>query len=170
MNLVLALDPLPTAGLDALAAQDLEGFAADCELIPRTTARLTPDRFPQDDSPFVQERFRWTEVNGQEQAWVADEGLAAGSAVVGHNLKIAWNMTRVGNWLLSRGGDDAAAAAGYFALARRLATAMRELGIDQVRSGVYDVVEHDIRSRQPPLQFGWLNSNDFWQQEQGILA
>ncbi len=172
MNLLLALDPLPTAGLDAAAQADLAGFAADCELILKTTARLIRDQFPRPDSPFVQERFRRTEVDGQLQDWVPDQrwGWQQDRAVVGHNLKIAWNLTRVGNWLLRRGGAEAAEAESYFELARRLARDMGELGIDQVRSGVYDVVERDTSGRHPPLQFGWWNSKDFWQQEQGILA
>ena len=48
---------------------------------------------------------------------------------------------------------------------------MSGLGLDQVRSGVFDAME-----RQPaaapdvPVQFAWVNTKDFWQQEQGILA
>ena len=172
MNLMLALDPPPTAGTDEAAAADLAGFAADCELILKTTARLIRDKFPQQDSPFVQERFRKMDVDGTERDWVVDKtwGWQQNRAVVGHNLKIAWNLTRVGNWLAGLGGDDAAEAQSYFDLAKTLAKRMGELGVDQIRSGVYDVLERDLQEDGPPLRFGWLNHKDFWQQEQGILA
>ncbi len=172
MNLMLALDPLPIAGLDADGRADLERFANACETILRTTARLIRDKFPQKDSDFVQERFHKTEVDGQVRDWEPDKtwNWQQDRAVVGHNLKIAWNLTRVGNWLLARGGEDAVEASTYFDLAKRLAKRMGELGIDQIRSGVYDVVERQLRNDGPPLQFAWWNTKDFWQQEQGILA
>ncbi|HYN76963.1 MAG TPA: hypothetical protein VES73_04110, partial [Lamprocystis sp. (in: g-proteobacteria)] len=169
MNLMLALDPLPTAGRGEMAQADLKGFAADCELILTTTARLIRDRFPQDDNPFVQERFRRSEVDGTDQP-DQDWGWQQDRAVVGHNLKIAWNLTRVGNWLKAQGRHEAGEPENLFELAKRLGRSMGELGVDQVRGGVYDVLERDLSTRQPPLQFGWFNSKDFWQQEQGILA
>jgi len=45
------------------------------------------------------------------------------------------------------------------------------MGIDQVRSGVFDAMERKpAGAPDMPVQFGWLNTKDFWQQEQGILA
>jgi hypothetical protein len=46
---------------------------------------------------------------------------------------------------------------------------MAELGVDQVRSGVFDAVERNPDNGMK-LQFAWSNTKDFWQQEQGILA
>jgi hypothetical protein len=53
--------------------------------------------------------------------------------------------------------------------AAALAEHMAELGVDQVRSGVFDAVERNPATGMP-LQFSWSNTKDFWQQEQGILA
>jgi hypothetical protein len=46
---------------------------------------------------------------------------------------------------------------------------MARLGIDQIRSGVFDALERNPRNGMP-VQFAWLNTKDFWQQEQGMLA
>lgn len=173
VNLMLALDPLPSVGSNpecAGFADEMNSFLADCTLILRTTARLIRDHFPEEGSTFVQERFRKTNDEQGEHDWVPDKTWhwQQNLGVVGHNLKISWNLTRVGNWFLTKGKKEEAQS--LFALAQRLGEDMGRVGIDQVRSGVYDTMEREVAHRDVPIQFGWENTKDFWQQEQGILA
>src|SRR5262249_9259648 len=96
-------------------------------------------------------------------------GWQQNRAIVGHNLKIAWNLTRVANYYRAKG--DAEQAKKLFELSHRIGKDMGRLGIDQVRSGVYDAVERrPADEKKFPVQFAWANTKDFWQQEQGILA
>ena len=101
--------------------------------------------------------------------------------MVGHNLKIAWNLTRCAfyfqtrAWRLRNSGKAADANAyeqranKSLDLARRLALRMGEVGLDKIRGGVFDCVERNP-SNNMPTQFAWEATKDFWQQEQGILA
>jgi hypothetical protein len=168
MNMVLALDPLPYEDGKGDAAErrrDLEELLGHCVLILGDTARLIREHFPRTHSPLVQERFDkdWKPVENWD--WQQNRG------VVGHNLKIAWNLTRVGNWYQARGGaDNEQIAADCYARAKTLAEDMGVLGIDQIRSGVFDALERVPPDDGLPIQFGWWSTKDFWQQEQGILA
>lgn len=166
VNLILALDPLPELDPedpDAPALrQDIEGFLNICRQLLDETADRIARHFPQQDgNPYVIERFR------RDWQPITCYGWQQNRAVVGHNLKIVWNLTRVAQYY--RLHSDHTRAERMAAVARSLGAAMAELGIDPIRSGVYDAVE-----RQPnngmPVQFAWLNTRDFWQQEQGILA
>jgi mannose/cellobiose epimerase-like protein (N-acyl-D-glucosamine 2-epimerase family) len=166
INLVLSLDPLPAVegGGDADGHREaLEHLLAKAVEILEVTARLIHDKFPDPDPavPYVNERFDrdWKPIHNWR--WQQNR------AIVGHNLKIAWNLTRVANYYNSKGNTKRADE--LFALATRIGDEMSRVGIDQIRSGVFDAVE-----RQPaaglPTQFAWSNTKDFWQQEQGILA
>ena len=102
-------------------------------------------------------------------------------AVVGHNLKIAWNLTRCAYYFQTRAKrlrDEGKAqeADGYvkrsdrcLEVAQRLADRMGEVGLDKIRGGIFDCVERNP-SGGMPTQFAWGATKDFWQQEQGILA
>ena len=102
-------------------------------------------------------------------------------AVVGHNLKIAWNLTRVANYYRCLAAEDRRQgennnaqqheqlANDFLGLAKKLADAMAIYGLDQVRGGCFDVVERQTKGKLP-MEFVWGNTKDFWQQEQGILA
>jgi mannose/cellobiose epimerase-like protein (N-acyl-D-glucosamine 2-epimerase family) len=120
------------------------------------TADTIERRFPDlENSPFVQERFHadWSPDN----SW----GWQKNRAVVGHNLKIAWNLMRIHHLQPSEK---------YVTFARRIAELMPEVGSDQQRGGWYDVVE---RIREPDQQFHrfvWHDRKAWWQQEQAILA
>ncbi len=102
-------------------------------------------------------------------------------AVVGHNLKIAWNLTRCAYYFQTRAKrlrDEGKAqqADGYvkrsercLEVAQRLADRMGEVGLDKIRGGIFDCVERNPNGGMP-TQFAWGATKDFWQQEQGILA
>jgi mannose/cellobiose epimerase-like protein (N-acyl-D-glucosamine 2-epimerase family) len=166
INLILALDPVPAVATDSDAEahrKGLENLLKRAVEILEVTSGLIHDKFPEPGNPYVNERFDrdWKPVHNW--AWQQNR------AICGHNLKIAWNLTRVANYYRAKG--NAQRAKELSELARRIGHNMGQLGIDQVRSGVYDAVE-----RQPadgknfPVQFSWANTKDFWQQEQGILA
>ena len=113
-------------------------------------------RFPDyDHSPFVQERFH--EDWSHDTTW----GWQQNRAVVGHNLKIAWNLMRM-NHLKPKEK--------YAALAEKIAGIMPAVGSDQQRGGWYDVVERILEPGQEVHRFVWHDRKAWWQQEQAILA
>jgi mannose/cellobiose epimerase-like protein (N-acyl-D-glucosamine 2-epimerase family)/putative intracellular protease/amidase len=128
---------------------------------PRAAAMLEStqdtvvERFPAGDSPFVQERFHADWSPDSEQGWQRDR------AVVGHNLKIAWNLTRVG---------ALRPKPAYAQLAERIARTMPGVGADRQRGGWYDVVERALRPGEERHRFAWHDRKAWWQQEQAILA
>ncbi|MFM7313510.1 MAG: AGE family epimerase/isomerase, partial [Cyanobium sp.] len=112
--------------------------------------------FPDyDESPFVQEKF--FEDWSKDQTW----GWQQNRAVVGHNLKIAWNLMRF---------QGAKPKQAYLDLARKIASLMPEVGYDKQRFGWYDVVERTLRPGQKYHRYAWHDRKAWWQQEQGILA
>jgi len=113
-------------------------------------------RFPDDEhSPFVQERFHadWS----HDLTW----GWQQNRAVVGHNLKIAWNLTRVAHLHASEA---------YTALAEKIGRVMPAHGSDPQRGGWYDVVDRVLKPGQRVHRFTWHDRKAWWQQEQSILA
>jgi mannose/cellobiose epimerase-like protein (N-acyl-D-glucosamine 2-epimerase family) len=158
INLILALDPLPVG-----RERDLERFLKECKDMLDVTSTLIAEKFPDPDPkvPYVNERFLadWTPDHGWR--WQQNR------AVVGHNLKIAWNLTRVANYYDGIGRKDQADK--LMSLADRLGKSMAEYGIDQLRSGCFDAVER-MPQNGMPSEFTWGNTKDFWQQEQAILA
>ncbi|MEO0969167.1 MAG: AGE family epimerase/isomerase, partial [Cyanobacteria bacterium J06639_18] len=113
-------------------------------------------RFPDyDNSPFVQERFF--------QDWSHDTtwGWQQNRAVVGHNLKIAWNLMR----MHSLKPKDS-----YVKLATKIADIMPGVGSDLQRGGWYDVVERLLAPGEKTHRFVWHDRKAWWQQEQSILA
>jgi mannose/cellobiose epimerase-like protein (N-acyl-D-glucosamine 2-epimerase family) len=120
------------------------------------TADTIERHFPDyENSPFVQERFH--------EDWSADRsyGWQQDRAVVGHNLKIAWNLTRI---------HHARPAERYLAFARRIAELMPAAGSDRQRGGWYDVVERRLRAGERVHRYVWHDRKAWWQQEQAILA
>jgi mannose/cellobiose epimerase-like protein (N-acyl-D-glucosamine 2-epimerase family) len=107
------------------------------------------------ESPFVQEKFYedWT----KDQTW----GWQQNNAVVGHNLKIAWNLLRMNSL---RPKDS------YLAFARRIADLMPKVGCDRQRGGWYDVVARTLAPGERFHRFTWHDRKAWWQQEQAILA
>lgn len=113
-------------------------------------------RFPDyDHSPFVQERFY--EDWSHDTTW----GWQQNRAVVGHNLKIAWNLMRMYHLKPKEK---------YVTLAEKIARIMPKVGSDQQRGGWYDVVERTLKPGEEVYRFVWHDRKAWWQQEQAILA
>ena len=89
-------------------------------------------------------------------------GWQQNRAVVGHNLKIAWNLMRM------HGAEAQAGATSRSP--RRSATLMPAVGSDTQRGGWYDVVERVKQPGQDVHRFVWHDRKAWWQQEQAILA
>ena len=163
INLILSLDPLPEVSDETGEHhQFLKNLLDSCVEILEVTSCLIAEKFPEPGCDYVNERFDhdWNRV--QNWRWQQNRGI------VGHNLKIAWNLTRVANYYLARG--DRKRAEQLFKVASDIGQKMARLGIDQIRSGVFDALERRPSDPNVPVQFAWLNTKDFWQQEQGILA
>ncbi len=173
INLILALEPLPVTDH---GYEDLSKFLDTCKKILHTTASIIVDKFPDPDPniPFVNERFSRDWKPDHNWRWQQDR------AVAGHNLKIAWNLTRVANYYYfvanqvsaedqQQANDSTKFADKLMKLADKLGASMAEIGIDQVRGGLFDTLERNPKDGMP-LDFPWSNTKDFWQQEQAILA
>ena len=103
----------------------------------------------------MQERFHEDWSHDKSWGWQQDR------AVVGHNLKIAWNLMRM---------YAVRPKPAYVELARRIGEAMPPVGSDRQRGGWYDVVERTFRPNGRDHAFVWHDRKAWWQQEQAILA
>jgi mannose/cellobiose epimerase-like protein (N-acyl-D-glucosamine 2-epimerase family) len=106
-------------------------------------------------SPFVQEKFYEDWSHDTTHMWQQNRG------VVGHNLKIAWNLLRMYGLKPKQK---------YEALARKIAAVMPTVGMDRQRGGWYDVMERLLRGEEEVHRFAFHDRKAWWQQEQGILA
>jgi mannose/cellobiose epimerase-like protein (N-acyl-D-glucosamine 2-epimerase family) len=171
VNLLLSLDPIPTG------REVLKPFVEEYRKMLVATSQLIVDRFPDPDPkiPYVNERFYADWSPDHQWSWQQNR------AVVGHNLKIAWNLTRVANYFhylaeeRESQGETAQAeywralAEGNMRVADQLGQDMVHGGLDLLRGGCFDTVEREPKNGLP-IQFAWGNTKDFWQQEQAILA
>jgi hypothetical protein len=103
----------------------------------------------------VQEKFFEDWSKDQEWGWQQNR------AVIGHNLKIAWNLMRINSVVPDQR---------YVKLAEKIAALMPESGMDRQRFGWYDVVERMKQKGEQLHRFAWHDRKAWWQQEQGILA
>lgn len=145
-------DHAPAYLINLWLATGEDGHAAFLEDTFDTIAKYFPD---YENSPFVNEKFFEDWSHDQTWGWQQNRG------VVGHNLKISWNLMRMQGL---KPKDT------YVKLARKIAEEMPKWGMDKQRTGWYDVVE---RVRGPGEQFHrvvWHDRKAWWQQEQGILA
>lgn len=156
INVILALEPLPIN-----AGDEIKEFLGSCKKMLDEITNMIIEHFPDKESVFVNERFdgQWKPVH--------DWNWQKNRAIVGHNLKIAWNLTRVANYYLCQNKADVAKH--ILTVTEKLGTDMIEAGLDLIRGGCFDAVERNPQNGQP-VQFVWGNHKDFWQQEQGILA
>jgi mannose/cellobiose epimerase-like protein (N-acyl-D-glucosamine 2-epimerase family) len=108
-----------------------------------------------DNSPFVQERFFEDWSHDKSWGWQQD------NAVVGHNLKIAWNLMRM---------NSLRPKESYVSFAKKIAELMPDAGSDRQRGGWYDVVARTVEPGEESHRFTWHDRKAWWQQEQAILA
>ncbi len=108
-----------------------------------------------ENSPFVQEKFHEDWTHDKTWGWQQNRG------VVGHNLKIAWDLMRI---------NSIAPKDEYVAFARTIAERMPDIGSDRQRGGWYDVMERELGPGETHHRFAWHDRKAWWQQEQGILA
>ncbi|MBI5787745.1 MAG: AGE family epimerase/isomerase [Candidatus Schekmanbacteria bacterium] len=120
------------------------------------TADTIAERFPDDaHSPFVQERFFRDWKHDTTWGWQQNRG------VIGHNLKIAWNLMRINHLRPSKT---------YVELAEKIAGTMPAVGSDRQRGGWYDVIERTKQANEKFYRLVWHDRKAWWQQEQAILA
>jgi len=145
-------DHAPAYLINLWLATEKQEYAEMLEYTFDTITKYFPD---DEHSPFVQERF--FEDWSHDTTW----GWQQNRAVVGHNLKISWNLMRMYN-LKSKQE--------YVDLAEKIAQIMPDVGSDQQRGGWYDVVERILEEGQKTHRFVWHDRKAWWQQEQSILA
>ncbi|OIN60656.1 AGE family epimerase/isomerase [Arsenicibacter rosenii] len=145
-------DHAPAYLINLYLATGEQKYADFLEYTFDTITKYFPD---YDKSPFVQEKF--FEDWSKDQTW----GWQQNRAVVGHNLKIAWNLMRMQS-LKSK--DE------YLDFAKKIAELMPAAGSDQQRGGWYDVVERETLIGGKHHQYVWHDRKAWWQQEQAILA
>ena len=116
---------------------------------------LIATHFPDPASPFVNERFDANWNPDHTYAWQQNRG------VVGHNLKIAWCLTR----LYHLTGDKS-----FLDVARQCGDSMLVYGQDERRGGWYDVIERVPDPATGRYELTWHDRKAWWQQEQGILG
>jgi mannose/cellobiose epimerase-like protein (N-acyl-D-glucosamine 2-epimerase family) len=131
------------------------GDPAHAEMLERTFDTIVKYFPDYDASPFVNERFYADWSHDVSHTWQQNR------AVVGHNLKIAWNLMRMHAHTPKQS---------YLELATKIAGIMPAVGSDQQRGGWYDVVERVKQPGQDYHRFAWHDRKAWWQQEQAILA
>lgn len=131
------------------------GEKAHADMLVDTANTITAHFQDYDHSAFVQEKFHEDWTFDQQWGWQQNRG------VVGHNLKIAWNLTRIYHY-----NPDQR----YVDFAKKIAGLMPKHGGDPQRGGWYDVVERELKEGQTVHRFAFHDRKAWWQQEQGILA
>ena len=145
-------DHAPAYLINLWLATGKQEYADMLEYTFDTITKYFPD---YENSPFVQERFN--EDWSPDTTW----GWQQNRAVVGHNLKIAWNLMRMQSL---KAKDE------YVDLAGKIADLMPDVGSDRQRGGWYDVVERLLDEGETVHRFVWHDRKAWWQQEQAILA
>ncbi|OGT03043.1 MAG: N-acyl-D-glucosamine 2-epimerase [Gallionellales bacterium RIFCSPLOWO2_12_FULL_59_22] len=131
------------------------GEKAHLDMLVDTADTITQRFQDYDHSAFVQEKFHEDWSFDQQWGWQQNRG------VVGHNLKIAWNLTRI----YHVNPDQR-----YVDFAKKIAELMPKHGGDPQRGGWYDVVDRELKEGQTTHRFAFHDRKAWWQQEQGILA
>ncbi|MAR06048.1 MAG: N-acyl-D-glucosamine 2-epimerase [Cyanobium sp. NAT70] len=106
-------------------------------------------------SPFMNEKFH--EDWSRDLKW----GIHQARCVVGHNLKVAWNLTRM---------HSLKPKESYKTFAHQIADAIPPAGCDTQRGGWYDMMERTLKDGEENYRRVWHDRKAWWQQEQGILA
>jgi mannose/cellobiose epimerase-like protein (N-acyl-D-glucosamine 2-epimerase family)/anti-anti-sigma regulatory factor len=145
-------DHIPAYLINLYLATGEEKYADELESLCDQITTHFPD---YDSSPFVQEKFfgDWSHDSNY--------GSQLDRAIVGHNLKIAWNLTRM---------NSLRPKAEYVAFAKKIADLMPGVGMDTQRGGWYDMMERHTGPGEKFHRLVWHDRKAWWQQEQGILA
>jgi len=145
-------DHAPAYLINLYLATGSERYARMLEYTFDTIEKYFPDH---GNSPFVQEKFHEDWSHDRDHMWQQNR------AVVGHNLKIAWNLMRF-HGLKPKTGHER--------LARQIAEMMPAVGSDRQRGGWYDVMERIKKPGEEVHRFAFHDRKAWWQQEQAILA
>lgn len=145
-------DHAPAYLINLWLATGKQKYADMLEYTFDTIEKYFPD---YDNSPFVQEKFY--EDWSHDTTW----GWQQNRAVIGHNLKIAWNLMRM---------QSLKPKEKYLNLAEKIAQIMPAVGSDTQRGGWYDVVERILSEGEEQHRLVWHDRKAWWQQEQAILA
>ena len=145
-------DHAPAYLINLYLATGEDRYARMLEYTFDTIAKYFPN---YEESPFVQEKFFEDWSPDRTHMWQQNRG------VVGHNLKIAWNLMRM---------FSLKAKPEYETLARKIAEVMPAIGGDQLRGGWYDVMERERKAGDKFNRYAFHDRKAWWQQEQGILA
>jgi mannose/cellobiose epimerase-like protein (N-acyl-D-glucosamine 2-epimerase family)/anti-anti-sigma regulatory factor len=144
-------DHAPAYLINLWLATSEQEYADFLEYTFDTIATYFPD---YGNSPFVQEKFN--------DDWSKDyQTVQQNRAIVGHNLKIAWNLTRM---------YSLKAKETYKDFAEKIGHVIPSVGCDRQRGGWYDMVERVLAPGQKFHRLVWHDRKAWWQQEQGILA
>jgi len=125
------------------------------EMLIETADTITAHFQDYENCAFVQEKFHEDWTHDKTWGWQQNRG------VVGHNLKIAWNLMRVFSLIKK---DE------YLEFSKKIASLMPKHGGDVLRGGWYDVVERELGEGESIHRYAWHDRKAWWQQEQGILA
>jgi anti-anti-sigma factor len=131
------------------------GEKAHLDMLVDTADTITEHFQDYEHCAFVQEKFHEDWSHDKQWGWQQNRG------VIGHNLKIAWNLTRI----YHVNPDER-----YLDFARKIAELMPKHGGDPQRGGWYDVVDRELRPGLKIHRFAFHDRKAWWQQEQGILA
>lgn len=145
-------DHAPAYLINLYLATEEKKYKDFLEYTADTITRHFPD---YENSPFVNERFMDDWSHDLKWGWQQDR------AVVGHNLKIAWNLMRI---------NSICPKQTYEEFAKHIAEVMPQVGMDVQRGGWYDVMERRLHEGQEYYRFAWHDRKAWWQQEQAILA
>nr|YP_009306317.1 hypothetical protein [Derbesia sp. WEST4838]AOP19221.1 hypothetical protein [Derbesia sp. WEST4838] len=156
INILLSLNPLPSD-----LAPEFNDFVKICQMIFDDCINNILQYFPDENNRYVNERFYQDWEPDHDWRWQQNR------AIVGHNLKIAWNLTRAANYYKEIGNSNK--VKDCLDLAVQLANNMAEFAVDPIRGGCFDAVEREPTNNMP-LEMVWKSTKDFWQQEQCILA
>lgn len=137
-------------------------------ILLKTTDQIIT-HFPDPQGLMVRERFHldWS-PNLSHPVWQEDR------AVVGHNAKIAWNLSSYAalfrRMAKNAPADKAEELKNLAGRAEKTALDLGKLvikkGVNQATGGIFDVVERNPHAQVP---LTWSSHTDWWQQEQLIL-
>ncbi|HSG81043.1 MAG TPA: N-acyl-D-glucosamine 2-epimerase, partial [Gemmatimonadota bacterium] len=139
-------DHAPAYLINLVLATDNERYR---KMLEYTFDTITEHFQDYEHSPFVQEKFHEDWSHDQTHMWQQNRG------VIGHNLKIAWNLMRM---------YGQKPKPEYEAFARKIAELMPAIGGDQQRGGWYDVMERMRDEGESWNRFAFHDRKAWWQQ------